>query len=62
MTIRGLVIEKYANPFTDGAIAAGGPAWLIENNQVRYNHGDWHRHRRAATVRGNTVTRICNWA
>ena len=57
VTIRGLAIEKYANPFTDGAIAAGGPAWLIENNQVRYNHGIGIDTGERTTVRGNTVTR-----
>ena len=39
VTIRNLVIEKYANPAQTGAIRGGGPGWLIESNTVRYNHG-----------------------
>jgi hypothetical protein len=57
VTIRGLVIEKYANPFTHGAIAAGGPAWLIENNEVRYNHAIGIDTGERTTVRGNKATR-----
>jgi hypothetical protein len=45
VTIRGLVIEKYANPDQTGAInALGDPGpcghlWVIEKNEVRLNHG-----------------------
>jgi hypothetical protein len=39
VTIRGLVIEKYATPFTQGTIQADGSNWRIEDNGVRYNHG-----------------------
>jgi hypothetical protein len=44
VTIRGLVIEKYAQPPQNGAIFVRdggimGTAWLIENNEVRLNHG-----------------------
>ncbi|MFL5496392.1 MAG: right-handed parallel beta-helix repeat-containing protein [Gemmatimonadales bacterium] len=39
VTINGLVIEKYATPFTSGTVQADGSNWLIENNEVRYNHG-----------------------
>jgi hypothetical protein len=43
--IKGLIIEKYANHAQSGAIHAQqdpGPAsqgWIIEQNEVRYNHG-----------------------
>jgi hypothetical protein len=39
VTIRGITVEKYATPFTSGTIQADGSGWLIENNEVRYNHG-----------------------
>jgi hypothetical protein len=39
VTIRGLIIEKYANPAQRGAIQDTGKGWLIENNEVRLNHG-----------------------
>ncbi len=38
MTIRGLVIEKFANEAGVGAINANS-GWVIENNEVRLNHG-----------------------
>jgi len=40
VTVRGLIIEKYANPAQHGAIE--GPtstAWIIRDNEVRLNHG-----------------------
>lgn len=47
VTIRGLIIEKYANPCQFGAINTRsgniGPIshnWLIENNEIRLTHGD----------------------
>jgi len=45
VTIRGLVIEKYANPAQTGAIHAlrdPGPLsrdWVVERNEIRLNHG-----------------------
>jgi hypothetical protein len=45
VTIRNLIVEKYANLAQSGAIQGGpdfGPAgqgWIIENNEVRFNHG-----------------------
>jgi len=45
VTIRGLAIEKYANPAQTGAIHAlhdPGPLshdWVVENNEIRLNHG-----------------------
>jgi parallel beta-helix repeat protein len=38
VTIRGLVIEKFANEAGVGAINANA-GWVIENNEVRLNHG-----------------------
>lgn len=46
VTIRGLVIEKYATPAQSGAIQSGyfdsddvGSGWRIEDSEVRLNHG-----------------------
>jgi hypothetical protein len=45
VTIRGLVVEKYANPAQSGAIHAltdPGPLsrnWVVEKNEIRLNHG-----------------------
>lgn len=47
VTVRGLVIEKYANPAQHGAIQIkgnGGPetgrlGWIVTNNDIRLNHG-----------------------
>jgi hypothetical protein len=38
VTIRGLTVERFANEAGAGAIWAGD-SWLIENNEVRFNHG-----------------------
>jgi hypothetical protein len=57
VTIRGLVIEKYATPFTSGTIEVGGSDWLIENSQVRFNHAIGINTGQRTTVRGNTVSR-----
>ena len=39
VTIRNLTIEKYAPAILSGTIQVLGPNWLIQNNQVRLNHG-----------------------
>ena len=42
VTIRGLVIEKYATPLQEGVIVRGGSGsdgWLVEDNEIRYNDG-----------------------
>lgn len=50
VTVKNLIIEQYANPAQHGAINSAinnqnnipernGINWLIENNEVRYNHG-----------------------
>jgi parallel beta-helix repeat protein len=44
VTIRGLVIEKYANQAQAGAVHSGnwvdlGVDWLVEENEIRLNHG-----------------------
>jgi len=48
VTIHGLVIEKYATPVGHGAIYGGDPSfsqggglnrhWIVELNEIRYNH------------------------
>jgi parallel beta-helix repeat protein len=40
VVVRGLAIEKFANPAQAGAVSANNTnGWLIENNDVRWNHG-----------------------
>lgn len=41
VTVRGLVVEKYAIPPQMGAIGDQFPAagWRVENNEIRLNHG-----------------------
>jgi hypothetical protein len=40
VTITGLIVEKYATPAQQGTIkTVGGNAWIVENNEVRLNHG-----------------------
>jgi len=40
VTIRGLIIEKYANAAQRGAIhAQDAPDWIVRDNDVRLNHG-----------------------
>jgi nitrous oxidase accessory protein NosD len=38
VVVQGLVIEKFANDAQEGAVAAHGPGWVIEDNEVRLNH------------------------
>ena len=39
ITIRNLVIEKYAPPIQSAAVQPEGPNWLIAKNEIRLNHG-----------------------
>ena len=60
VTIRGIVVEKYAAPAQTGAIQASAPGndvpladgWLIEDSEVRLNHGAGIRLGDRTTVRG----------
>ena len=38
VTITNLIIEKYACPIASGAIQIQGPYWLVQGNEVRFNH------------------------
>jgi parallel beta-helix repeat protein len=38
VTVRGLVVERFANDAQRGAVT-GGSDWTIEGNEVRFNHG-----------------------
>lgn len=63
VTIRGLVIEKYANPTQQGAVSpgayqqSGGRDWVIEDNTVRLTHGEGIRIGERARVRRNRALR-----
>ncbi len=40
VTISGLIVEKYATPPASGTVdGSSGSAWVVKNNEVRYNHG-----------------------
>jgi hypothetical protein len=54
VTIRGLVIEKFASPFQEAAVRAdSATGWVIESNEVRWNHGVGILTGTRATARGN---------
>ncbi len=64
VTIRNLIVEKYADPAQHGAIGAhnqsGNPItpaveWIVEGNEVRYNAGGGIRVGPRSIVRGNSV-------
>jgi hypothetical protein len=40
ITIKNLIIEKYAAPIESGAIVVDGPYWLLRKNEIRLNHGE----------------------
>jgi parallel beta-helix repeat protein len=52
LTIRGLTIQKFANPAGRGAIN-GRPSWRVIGNVVRLNHGIGVQD--ASTIRGNRI-------
>ncbi len=41
VTLKGLVIEKYANMAQTGAVggAGWGNGWIVRDNEIRFNHG-----------------------
>ncbi|HVL63538.1 MAG TPA: right-handed parallel beta-helix repeat-containing protein [Actinomycetota bacterium] len=54
VTIRNLVIEKFANRAQVGALQCG-ERWLVENNEVRLNHGIGVGGWTGSTIRRNHV-------
>lgn len=58
VTIRGLVIEKYANRAQLGAIAGNTTdGWVVEDNVIRLNHGVGIRIGHRMRLRNNKVLR-----
>jgi parallel beta-helix repeat protein len=57
VTIRGLIIEKYASPAQVGAIGGSGgvPRWTLQSNEVRWNHGTGIRTGPAMQILSNNV-------
>jgi hypothetical protein len=64
VVVRNLVVEKYANQATQAAIdsrahnsapPSTGADWLVENNEVRWNHGTGIRVTDRGLVQGNYV-------
>ncbi len=40
VTVKNLIIEKYASPAQNGTISSGDTSgWVVEYNTIRYNHG-----------------------
>ncbi|MBV8729368.1 MAG: right-handed parallel beta-helix repeat-containing protein [Acidobacteriia bacterium] len=41
VTVQGLTIEKFSNPGQYGAVGGlyPGPGWIVQNNEIRLNHG-----------------------
>ena len=54
VTIKSLVIEKYAAPAQTGAIDAS-TSWTIMNNEVRFNHGGGIHMTTSDVIKGNYV-------
>jgi parallel beta-helix repeat protein len=54
VTIKGLIIEKYANAAQRAAVS-GGSSWVIESNEVRHNHGTGIGIGANGVMRGNYV-------
>lgn len=58
VTVRGLVIEKYANPAQNGAVRGNSTrGWVVEENEIRLNHGVGIRIGHGMVVRNNKVLR-----
>jgi len=55
VTVRGLIIEKFASPTQRAALNASGPGWIYDRNEVRFNHAIGLRGGDGATVRNNNV-------
>ena len=56
VTVRGLVVEKFGNQAQFGAIDSFfGSGWVIEDNEVRLNHGAGIRGNAGSVVRNNHV-------
>lgn len=56
IVVRGLIIEKFRNPASWGVVLPnGGSNWLIENNEIRYNHGGGLAGHSYSMVRNNYV-------
>ena len=58
VTIRGLIVEKYATPTFEGAVRLGpewGAGWIIEDSEVRWNHFAGIRNNPHSIARRNNV-------
>lgn len=60
VVIRNLIVEKYANPAQQGAIAAGrrgykAIGWTVENNEIRLNVGVGIAAGPDSIIRGNNI-------
>jgi len=65
VTIRGLVIEMFATRNNEGTVETEGADWLIDDNEIRWNHGAGvyvGTTSGMARARGNYIHHNCNYA
>jgi len=65
VTVRGLVFEMFANTSQTGAVENRGANWLIDDNEIRWNHGAGVGVATATgtvRVRNNYIHHNCNYA
>lgn len=56
VTVRGLVIEKFGNMAQHGVVHSyNGTGWLVENNEIRFNHSVGVCVRSGGVIRGNLI-------
>lgn len=55
VTIRGLIVEKFATPSQESAIRGGGGGWTVEDCEVRWNHFTGLRSHSDSVARRNFV-------
>jgi parallel beta-helix repeat protein len=54
VTVKGLVIEEFANPMQTGAISSG-QGWIVRDNVVKFNNGVGIYSGAHNTVKGNNI-------
>lgn len=55
VTLRALVVEKFATPSQESAIRGGGGSWVVEDCEVRWNHFTGLRSHSDSVARRNHV-------
>lgn len=55
VTIRNLVIEKYASRERQEGTVEGGVDWIVENNEIRFNHANGLVAKDGSIIRNNYI-------